>query len=92
MKKASIWLLIGLFLLQAACSLPFVITGAADEVPEASVDDSSVIEKILEPLVRKTPTPHLTTSSRLQQADYALFAGDLDAAIQQFQEIYDSRG
>lgn len=91
MKKASIWLLIGLFLLQAACSLPFVITGAADEVPEAPVDDSSVIEKILEPLSRKTPTPQSTTSNRLQQADYALFAGDLDAAIQQFQEIYDSQ-
>jgi soluble lytic murein transglycosylase len=91
MKKASIWLLVGLFLLQAACSLPFVVKETVDEPSGAPADGGNVIEKILEPLSRKTPTPQPTSANRLREADYALFAGDLDSAIQQFQEIYDSQ-
>jgi len=90
MKKAGIWITIGLFILQTACSLPFILTEADNKTADAANENPFDIGRLLEPLSGRTPTPRSSPMTRLEQADYWFFAGDLDAAIQGFQEIYDT--
>jgi soluble lytic murein transglycosylase len=90
MKKAKIWILIGIFIVQAACSLPFISSNSNDEPADAEAENPFDIGKLLEPLTGKTPTPRSSPLTRLELADYLLFAGDLDAALKEFQDIYET--
>lgn len=92
MKKARIWILIGIFIVQAACSLPFIVSPSDDEPEDAAEENSFDIGQLLEPLTGRTPTPRSTPLTRLEQADYLLFAGDLDAALREFQDIFETDG
>ncbi|HUV15915.1 MAG TPA: tetratricopeptide repeat protein [Pelolinea sp.] len=88
MKKTGIGLIIVLLILLSACRLPFSIV-LNEETPSAEENSAFDIAEILKPLVKATPTPKLSPTSKLDLADYALFAGDLDSAIERFQEIFD---
>jgi soluble lytic murein transglycosylase len=90
MKKARIWILIGIFIIQAACSLPFIASQSDDKPEDAAEESSFDIGKLLEPLTGKTATPRSSPMTRLEQADYLLFAGDLDAALMEFQDIFET--
>jgi soluble lytic murein transglycosylase len=92
MKKARIWILIGIFIVQTACSLPFIASPLDDESENAAEENSFDIGKLLEPLTGRTPTPRFSPLTRLEQADYLLFAGDLDAALMEFQDIFETDG
>lgn len=87
MKKTKIIIVLSLFILISACRVPFSIV-LNETTPEADEAGGFDIGKILEPLVRENPKPEPSQISRLDQADYWLFAGDLESAIQEFQQIY----
>ncbi|MBM3137798.1 MAG: tetratricopeptide repeat protein, partial [Chloroflexi bacterium] len=88
MKKALIWIVIGLFMMQIGCSLPFLFSKTDNQAVDAADESQFDIGKILEPFIGKTPTPRSSPMTRLEYADYLFFAGDLDAALVEFQDIY----
>ncbi|HUV16083.1 MAG TPA: tetratricopeptide repeat protein, partial [Pelolinea sp.] len=88
MKKTGIVLITVLIILLSACKLPFSIV-LNEDTPSAEKDSAFDIAEMLKPLVKATPTPKLPPASKLDLADYALFAGDLDSAIERFQEVFE---
>ena len=93
MKKSRIWIIAGMLLLHSACgifSLVSNINETTSELEQGNRADS--VQKILKPLIKNTPSQTVSYLSKLNQADYHLFAGDLESAIALFQEVYDNEG
>ena len=88
MKNIKLKALLGCFLLMTACSLPFNLLSSSEATPQAK-EKSFNIEEILHIQPAQTLTPTPLPASRLEEADYAFFAGDLDTAQQLYQLAYD---
>ncbi|MDP2965873.1 MAG: tetratricopeptide repeat protein [Pelolinea sp.] len=88
MKNIRLKALLGCFLLMTACSLPFNLLSSSEATPQAK-EKSFNIGEILHIQPAETPTPIPLPTSRLEEANYAFFAGDLDTAQQLYQLAYD---
>lgn len=86
MRKRVLAFLGVCLLISSACTLPFLTLAAEDG--EKSNGLFSGIEEIFEGQPEITPTPTPTPSGRVDEADSALFAGDLENAKLLYQEAY----
>ena len=88
MKNIKLKVLLACLFLFSACSLPFSLAPTSEKTPQAK-EKSFDISEILHIQPAETPTPTPMPASRLKEADYAFFAGDLDTAEKLYQEAYD---
>ena len=82
-----LWLSVS-FILITACQLPFNLMNQTD--PDAGEAISFSINKFIKVQPSITQTPTLTLEKRLEEADTALFAGELERAKLLFQESFES--
>lgn len=89
MKNSNVRLITALLLLMAACRLPFDIVLDETDPPEEGIEEDRSFDPgdVVEPLFRNSPTQATSPDSTLDKADYALFSGDLESAIEQFQNV-----
>lgn len=79
-------LLSTLAILVVACSLPFNLIWA-NESSDQEIEEKSPLVELLQIKPTRTPTP--TAPVRIEEADQALFSGDLDRAQLLFQQAFD---
>ena len=88
MKNNRIKALLGCLILMSACILPFNLKSASDATPQVKEKSFNIGEILhIQPAETLTPTP--MPASRLEEADFAFFAGDLDSSQQLYQQTYD---
>lgn len=85
MRKILFAFLCACLLVSSACSLPFVKL-TQDENGEQNIEFFSGIQTAFEPKPTATPTP--SPSGRIDEADSALLAGQMDKARQLYQEAF----
>lgn len=89
MKKIELGLIIGLFILLSACRLPFSIV-SNEETAQNDHQGIKIIDEISDPLIKDADSSETKPISKLDLADYVLFAGDLDSALRLYQEVLDT--
>ena len=87
MRKYLLKLFCICMLVSTACNLPFIQL-TTDENGEKEINLFSGIEEAFEVKAADTPTPTPTPSGRVEEADSALFAGNLELAKQLYQEAF----
>ncbi len=86
MRKKLLALCTTLLILLMACSLPFEILINSTNTNEQSNEGESLLDRLV---AKTTSTPTPTASTRLTEAEWALFSGDLDLAQELFQQTFD---
>jgi len=86
--KSKINVLLACFFLFTACSFPFNIISDVDKSPENEEKLFDIGEVLhIQPALTPSPTPK--PASKLNDAEDAYFAGDLDLAQQFYQQAFD---
>jgi soluble lytic murein transglycosylase len=91
MKNTRLNVLLVCFFVITACSLPFNLFSSSEATSPAK-EKSFNIGEILQIQPAETPTPKLLPTTKLKEADYALFSGDLDKAQLLYQQVHDQAG
>ena len=84
-KRISI--LWGMLLILTACSMPFDFFIPSENLEAIPDEENKPLVEFLQPKPTRTPTP--TVSNRLAEADKALFSGDIDRALQLYQQAFE---
>jgi soluble lytic murein transglycosylase len=91
MRKKLLTLLCACLLISTACSLPFIQL-TEDENGEQNIELLTGLQDALDiqPAATATPTP--SPSGRIDAADTALFSGQIDKAIELYQQAFQQAG
>jgi soluble lytic murein transglycosylase len=88
MRKIILILLCACLLVSSACSIPFISSSKNDSVDQ-SKDNNSLLAQLQEVLAAQpTATATLPPAGRIDAADSALLAGQLEKAEELYQEAY----
>ena len=88
MRKRNLLLSAIFLLLYTACTLPFDLLSDIETEESECTTIKEEIQQLIDIVEGATPTPEIMPADHLASADEALFAGEIEKALDEFQEVF----